>query len=108
MPPYKPVERNGLFIAIVLDEQIQPGTFEFALPHPVGEELNLRQLGAKFRNAATGASTYDPMPRGSKRALTPRAASGFNSDASTRLLAPHESATRPSSNRRHSSGRRAG
>ena len=35
MPRYKPVERNGLFIAVMLDEQIQPGTFEFALRHPV-------------------------------------------------------------------------
>ena len=26
MPRYKPVERNGLFIPVVLDEQVQPGT----------------------------------------------------------------------------------
>ncbi|MDH4326818.1 MAG: hypothetical protein OEW90_21990 [Betaproteobacteria bacterium] len=32
MARYKPVQRNGLFIPVVLDEQIQPGTFEFALP----------------------------------------------------------------------------
>ena len=60
MPRYKPVERNGLFIAVVLDEQIQPGTFEFALTHLVDEELDLTALDARFRNDATGASAYDP------------------------------------------------
>jgi hypothetical protein len=25
MPRYKPAQRNGLFIPVVLDEQIQPG-----------------------------------------------------------------------------------
>ena len=60
MPRYKPVERNGLFIAVVLEEQVQPGTFEFALQHLVDEELDLSALDAKFRNDATGASAYDP------------------------------------------------
>ena len=31
MARYKPVERGGMFIPVVLSEQIQPGTFEFAL-----------------------------------------------------------------------------
>ena len=60
MARYKPVERNGLFIPVMLDEQIQPGTFEFALRHLVDEELDLSSLDAKFRNDATGASAYDP------------------------------------------------
>lgn len=60
MPRYKPAQRNGLFIPVVLDEQIQPGTFEFALQHLVDEELDLSALDAKFRNDATGASAYDP------------------------------------------------
>jgi transposase len=60
MPRYKPVERNALFIAVVLEEQIQPGTFEFALQHLVDVELDLGALDAKFRNDATGASAYDP------------------------------------------------
>jgi len=60
MPRYKTVERNGLFIPVVLDEQIQPGTFEFALQHLVDEELDLSALDAKFCNDATGASAYDP------------------------------------------------
>jgi transposase len=60
MPRYKPTQRNGLFIPVVLDEQIQPGTFEFALQHLVDHELDLSALDAKFRNDQTGASAYDP------------------------------------------------
>jgi transposase len=60
MPRYKPVERNGLFIPVILEEQIQPGTFEFALTHLVDDELDLSALDAKFRNDATGAPAYDP------------------------------------------------
>ena len=32
---YKPAQRNGLFIPVVFEEQIQPGTFQFALHHLV-------------------------------------------------------------------------
>jgi len=60
MPRYKPVQRNGIFVPVVFEEQIQPGTFEFALHHLVDEELDLSALDAKFRNDATGASAYDP------------------------------------------------
>ena len=58
MARYKPAQRNGMFIPVVFDEQIQPGTFEFALHHLV--ELELCALDAKFRNDATGAPAYDP------------------------------------------------
>jgi transposase len=60
MPRYKPAQRNGLFIPVVLEEQIQPGTFEFALCQLVDDELDLSGLDARFRNDATGASAYDP------------------------------------------------
>lgn len=60
MPRYKPIERNALLLPVVLSEQIQPGTFEFALDHLVDHELDLSALDAKFRNDETGASAYDP------------------------------------------------
>ncbi len=60
MPRYKPAQRNGMFIPVVFEEQIQPGTFEFALHHLVDDELDLTPLDARFRNDATGASAYDP------------------------------------------------
>jgi transposase len=60
MARYKPVDRGGKFIPVVLAEQILPGTFEFALDHLVEHELDLSALDARFRNDDTGASAYDP------------------------------------------------
>lgn len=60
MPRYKPVDRSPRFLPVVLSEQIQPGTFEFALDHLVDHELDLSQLDARFRNDEAGASAYDP------------------------------------------------
>jgi transposase len=60
MPRYKPAQRNGIFVPVVFEEQIQPGTFEFALHHLVDTELDLTALDARFRNDATGAAAYDP------------------------------------------------
>ena len=60
MARYKPVERGGMLIPVMLHEQIQPGTFEFALDHLVDHELDLSALDARFRNDKVGASAYDP------------------------------------------------
>ncbi|CAH0066288.1 IS1182 family transposase [Pseudomonas putida] len=60
MPRYKPQERNGLFLPVVLSEQIVPGSFAFALDYLVDHELDLSELDARFRNGETGASAYDP------------------------------------------------
>lgn len=60
MARYKRVERGGMFIPVVLSEQVQPGTFEFALDHLIDHELDLSGLDARFKNDQTGASAYDP------------------------------------------------
>lgn len=60
MPRYKPLERNGLLLHVVLSEQIQPGSFEFALDHLVDYELDLSAMDARYCNDETGASAYDP------------------------------------------------
>lgn len=60
MARYKPVDRSPRLLPVVLDEQIQPGTFEFALDHLVDHELDLTGLDARFNNDETGASAYDP------------------------------------------------
>ena len=44
----------------MLSEQIQPGSFEFALDHLIDHELDLSALDARFRNDETGASAYNP------------------------------------------------
>jgi transposase len=60
MARYKTVDRSPRFLPVVLSEQIQPGTFEFALDHLVDHELDLSGLDARFNNDETGASAYDP------------------------------------------------
>ena len=60
MANYKPVQCNGVFIAVMLSEQIVPGTFAFALNHLVDNELDLSALDARFNNDITGASAFDP------------------------------------------------
>jgi transposase len=60
MPRYKPADRDAKFIPVILEEQIVPGTFEFALDHLVSHELDLSALDAKFNNDVNGASAYDP------------------------------------------------
>jgi transposase len=60
MARYKLVDRNPRLLPVVLSEQIQPGSFEFALDHLVDHELDLSALDARFNNDQTGASAYDP------------------------------------------------
>ncbi len=60
MARYKPVFRGMKLIPLSLEDQIQPGTFEFALNQLVDEELDFTALDAKFKNDETGASAYDP------------------------------------------------
>src|SRR5687767_5313922 len=59
MARYKPVDRSPRLLPVVLDDQIQPGTFEFSLDHLVDHELDLSALDARFNNDDTGASAYD-------------------------------------------------
>lgn len=60
MPRYKPQERHSLLLPVVLSEQIEPGSFAFALQHLVDHELDLSPLDARFKNDEVGASAYDP------------------------------------------------
>lgn len=48
MARYKAVDRSPKFIPIVLDAQIQPGSFEYALDYLVDHELNLSALHARY------------------------------------------------------------
>jgi transposase len=60
MARYKVVDRSPRFLAVVLEEQIVPGSFEFALDHLVDHEMDLSALDQRFQNDQTGASAYDP------------------------------------------------
>lgn len=51
MARYRPVDRSPRFIPVVLDAQIQPGSFEYALDYLVDHELDQRhQLSASSGN----------------------------------------------------------
>jgi transposase len=60
MARYKPQDHNSLLLAVVLSEQIVPGSFAFALDYLVDHELDLSALDARFKNDEVGASAYDP------------------------------------------------
>ena len=50
MARYKPQDRNSLLLAVVLSEQIVPGSFAFALDYLVDSELDLATLDTQFKN----------------------------------------------------------
>jgi hypothetical protein len=50
MARYKPIDRGPMLLPVVLEEQIQPGTFEFALDRLVDAELDLSELDKRFKN----------------------------------------------------------
>jgi transposase len=60
MAKYKERQCNGVFVPVVFEEQLQVGTFEWALNHLVDHELDFAPLDMRFRNDVTGATAYDP------------------------------------------------
>lgn len=58
MARYKPIDTSQRFIAVDLERQLQPGTFEHALNYLVDHELDLSQFDARYRNDLTGATAY--------------------------------------------------
>jgi hypothetical protein len=57
---YKLPERNGMFVPVVLEEQLHVGTFESALNQLGDHELDFKALDDRFCNDQTGAPAYDP------------------------------------------------
>lgn len=60
MARFKEIDRSPRFLPVVLEAQIQPGSFEHALDYLVDHELDLAGLAARYRNDETGAPAYDP------------------------------------------------
>src|SRR3989338_11597221 len=48
------------FLAVDLQRQLLPGTFEHAMNHLIDHELDLSGFDARFCNDATGAAAYPP------------------------------------------------
>jgi transposase len=60
MARYKPIDTSPRFLAVDLQRQLLPGTFEHALNHLLDHELDLSGFDARFNNDATGAAAYPP------------------------------------------------
>jgi len=54
------VDRSPKFLPVVLDAQLMPGIFEYALDFLVDNELDLSCLDGHCKNDATGTPAYDP------------------------------------------------
>ena len=60
MARYKHIDTSPRFIAVDLERQLLPGTFEHALHHLIDRELDLAGLDARYRNDLSGAPAYQP------------------------------------------------
>jgi transposase len=60
MARYKHIDTNPRFLAVDLERQLLPGTFEHALNHVLDHEIDLSGFDARFRNDAAGAAAYPP------------------------------------------------
>ena len=60
MARYKHIDTSPRFIAVDLERQLLPGTFEHALHHLIDKGLDLSCLDARYRNDLAGAPAYPP------------------------------------------------
>jgi transposase len=60
MARYKHIDTSPRFIAVDLQRQLLPGSFEHALNHLIDHELDLSGFDARFKNDETGAAAYPP------------------------------------------------
>jgi transposase len=60
MARYKHIDTSPRFIAVDLERQLLPGSFEYALNHLIDHELDLSGFDARYNNDQTGATAYPP------------------------------------------------
>lgn len=60
MARFKPVHKGMKLLPVDFDQQIQPGSFEYALCHLLDHELDLSSFHARYKNDYQGAPAYDP------------------------------------------------
>jgi transposase len=52
--------KQGLMIAVSLEDQLMPGTLEFAIHTLVGSRMDMSVFDANYQNDEVGRSAYDP------------------------------------------------
>ena len=60
MARYKHIDTSPRFLAVDLQRQLIPGTFEHALNHLLDHEIDLSGFDTRYCNDATGAAAYPP------------------------------------------------
>jgi len=60
MAHYKHIDTSPRFLAVDLEAQLLPGSFEHALNHLLDHEIDLGAFDARFNNDEVGASAYPP------------------------------------------------
>lgn len=52
------IDTSPRFLAVDLQRQLLPGTFEHAMNYLIDKELDLSRFDERFKNDVTGASAY--------------------------------------------------
>jgi len=61
MPNFIPYDYNqNSMVVINYQDQLQPGTFEYAIHHLITSKLDLTVFYPKFKNNETGRPAFDP------------------------------------------------
>ena len=60
MARYKHIDTSPRLLAVDLERQLLPGTFEHALNYLVDHQLDLSRFDARYKNDLTGASAFPP------------------------------------------------
>ena len=60
MARYKHIDTSPRFIAVDLERQLLPGTFEHALNYLINHQIDLSGFDTRYRNDLTGAAAYPP------------------------------------------------
>jgi len=60
MARYKSIDTSPRFLAVDLERQLLPGTFEHALCWLIDHEIDLSGFDRRYRNDLTGAAAYPP------------------------------------------------
>lgn len=60
MARYKHIDTSPRFLAVDLERQLMPGSFEHALNYLIDHEIDLKPLDARYQNDLTEATAYPP------------------------------------------------
>lgn len=60
MARYKAIDTSPRFLAVDLEKQLLPGSFEYAVHHLLEREFDLSVFDTRYRNDLNGATAYPP------------------------------------------------